>query len=171
MKLYLRKAAIGDLDMMMSIIDHAREVIIKRGIPQWQDGDGPSREIFTEDIKREQAYVLMLDDQIVGVGTILTEPDEAYDKMKTWNMEFSGYASIHRVAINPDIQGRGLSKMLLSFLITAARLNGYQDIRIDTHPENKIMQHVIQSSGFQLKGEIELSVPNGERLAYQLILS
>ncbi|MFD2388203.1 hypothetical protein [Enterococcus rivorum] len=47
----------------------------------------------------------------------------------------------------------------------------YFDIRIDTHPKNKAMQHLITKTGFEYRGNIQLPVSNGERFAYQLLLS
>ncbi|MEA1855511.1 GNAT family N-acetyltransferase [Cytobacillus sp. FSL W7-1323] len=168
--LYLKQAQLEELDEIMSIIDRARETIVKRGIPQWQDGDGPNREIITQDISNKEAYVLMADERKVGIGTILTAPEEPYEQLVNWEKAETPYASIHRVAIDPEIQGKGYSTILLQHLITAARLNGFRDIRIDTHPENEVMQKVIQKAGFSYIGDVELDVPNGNRFAYQILL-
>ncbi|PAK65751.1 GNAT family N-acetyltransferase, partial [Lactococcus lactis] len=47
------------------------------------------------------------------------------------------------------------------------------DIRIDTHPDNLGMQHVITTNGFTKRGVIYMAENDGEaspRYAYQLVI-
>ncbi|MHC5218415.1 GNAT family N-acetyltransferase [Enterococcus sp. LJL128] len=173
MKLYMRQAAAADLDEIMAIIEGARRGLALQGIPQWQDGTGPNSEIVKKDMSDTVSYVLMLEDEIVGTGALLTAEDPAYEQIQegSWDTTASRYVSIHRIAVSDQHQGKGFAVSLIRFLITAARLQGFTDIRIDTHPQNKIMQKVIQQAGFEWRGNILLDVPDGERYAYQQVLN
>ena len=170
---YLRRAKFEDLTEIMNIIEDGREALKKNGIPQWKDGDGPSYDIFLEDIKNQEAYVMILNKKVIGVASIISNPEEAYKTIENgkWDESQSSYVSIHRVAIDTSIKGKGLSNKLLELLITTASILGNTDIRIDTHPKNLIMQRVIKNSGFGEKGDILLPVRDGERKAFQLILN
>ena len=59
----------------------------------------------------------------------------------------------------------------MKLLLFMCEEKGIKEIRIDTHPKNRAMQHVILSAGFKFKGIIQLPFENGERYAYQLFLT
>lgn len=171
--IYLRTATEKDLPMILTLVEEARVILSENNIPQWQNGDGPSQTILQKDIQRKQCYVLIAVDKIVGIGIISTEPEVAYEQLEAgeWLDCASPYVAIHRVAICPRYHGKGYAQLLLRYLVTTSRLMNYLDIRIDTHPKNKAMQHLITKNGFEYRGNIQLPVSNGERFAYQLLLS
>lgn len=173
MVIYLRKAVPNDLSTIMEIILNARQLLHERNIPQWQNGEGPNEEQLAQDITLQRCYVLIVDQEIAGLGIISTDDEVAYKHIKNgrWIETNEFYAAIHRVALSPIYQGKGLALLLMNHLITAARLDNNLDIRIDTHPENKSMQKLIKKVGFTYRGNILLPVPDGERFAYQLLLS
>ncbi len=71
------------------------------------------------------------------------------------------YGVIHRVANNGTIKGM-FSEV---FGFCHQKIN---HLRIDTHDDNKIMQHVVEKHGFQRCGIIHLQ--NGDpRIAYEYI--
>lgn len=169
---YLRKATPTDLADIMEIISNARELLREKKVPQWQNNSGPSKEQLIQDIALKQCFVLVVDEKIAGLGIISTTKEETYDLLHSgqWALSKGEYVVIHRVALASEYQGKGLALTLMNFLLTAARLNEYLDIRIDTHPKNFAMQQLIKKVGFQYQGDVLLPVPNGERFAYQLVL-
>ena len=173
MTTYLRYAQPTDLAEIMKIIVNARQHLKKQDIPQWQNGEGPNERRLALDISLNQCYVLIVDQMIAGLGVISADKEEPYEQIKNghWQALSTSYAVIHRVALNSNFQGKGLALTLINFLISVARMNGFLDIRIDTHPKNHIMQQLIKKAGFSYRGEILLEALNGERLAYQLVLS
>ncbi|WP_419348698.1 GNAT family N-acetyltransferase, partial [Acinetobacter baumannii] len=67
--------------------------------------------------------------------------------------------------------GQHLAHQFMTLLITAASIDGAHDVRIDTHPDNLAMQHVIQKAGFTYCGDILIADdPSPKRFAYQLVL-
>ena len=69
------------------------------------------------------------------------------------------YMVIHRIASSMDSHGVFREIMDYSFSVCG-------NIRIDTHRDNHIMQHVIAKAGFKYCGIIYLA-DGAERLAYQ----
>lgn len=168
LKKYVRKAVKRDLSAVSIIIQYAKQLLAKKKIPQWQKGTGPNETVLENDIVNGQLFVLVVDEQIAGVGAITREIDPAYEAMQTsWNGCEKTYASIHRFALDPAFQGQGLAKWFLEQLVELCFLAGLKDIRIDTHPKNEAMQQVIVAAGFEKRGIIYLEVPDGERYAYQ----
>jgi GNAT superfamily N-acetyltransferase len=167
----IRLARFSDLDEIEQALENGREFLYERGLPQWQDGHGPTRQMAESDIKKGEGYVLTLDDNPVGYSALVPGVDEYYTAIDgAWDESYSEYISIHRVAIKKARRGHGLSKIFMNGLIEAARELGFRDIRIDTHPGNDIMINLIQRSGFMYRGMINFPFPNGERRAYQILI-
>ncbi|CAI2551962.1 GNAT family N-acetyltransferase [Apilactobacillus kunkeei] len=171
---YLKKSTEEDLPAILDIIHSAIKYLNEQGIDQWQHGY-PADEDLEKDVKDGINYVLITDGQIAGTATIHQGIDPNYLKIEEgdWiNGSEAHYAAIHRVAISNEFRGQHLSEKLVSSLITVSRVLGFKDIRIDTHPENKGMQHVITSNGFEKRGIIHMR-ENGHpwtaRFAYQLL--
>ncbi|MGM0124311.1 hypothetical protein IGI37_001688 [Enterococcus sp. AZ194] len=171
MEIKIRKSEKKDCEAIMRIIEQATKFLGEQGSPQWQNGYGPTQKMILKDIEKDESYVLLADQKIVGTAALVSGVDPVYTAIKegAWKESNTTYLSIHRVAIDGNIRGKGLAKQLLSLLISEAIEKGIRDIRIDTFPENTLMEKAIFSSGFAYQGEIEFPIPHGERKAYQFI--
>lgn len=172
MTIYVRPAEFTDLETMEAIIQQATKFLAAQGSPQWQQGYGPNRRNLEEDITKGESFVLIADGKVIGVSALVTGVDEAYTAITegTWDSTYPEYISIHRIAVDQEIRGQGIAKQFLQLLITATRIKGYHDLRIDTYPKNEIMERAIFSVGFEYKGMIKFNIPHGERKAYQLVV-
>ena len=167
----MRLAGQEDIDRVERVLESGRMYLKERGLPQWQNGYGPNREMVEEDVQKQEGYVLTADGAVCGYAALVAGEDEYYARMDgSWDESRSAYVTIHRVAIDKAQRGRGLSKIFMNSLIQASKALGYYDIRIDTYPGNNIMIALIEKSGFIYRGMIQLPFPDGERRAYQLIV-
>lgn len=169
---FLRQAKLDDLPRIIDIIDSAKKTLKDRGVDQWQQGY-PNKEILEQDIQEGISFVLMLNGRVVGVAALQQGYDKNYQDMDSgsWSDDSDvTYSIIHRIAIEADHQGEHLSAALIQKLMTMSYYLGYRDVRIDTHPENLVMQHIITSNGFEEKGTITMDEDDGIRLAYQILL-
>lgn len=92
-------------------------------------------------------------------------PEPTYDVIADgcWLDDTLPYHVIHRIASFPE--ARGIFSDLIAWSMERDR-----NLRIDTHRDNRIMQHCIRKAGFRYCGIIHLA--NGdERLAYQMPVS
>ncbi|MFC4403866.1 GNAT family N-acetyltransferase [Gracilibacillus xinjiangensis] len=172
MRTYTRKAQSADTEAIMKILNDGIAYLKEQGLPQWQDGHGPDRENIKDDMINGYAYVMIDDGKIVGYGTLVPGPEEAYENMTEgkWQGESHRYIAVHRIAVDVTVRGKGLAKILLHDLIVLARNLEYKDIRIDTYPKNFIMEKVIYAAGFIYRGMTHFGYTHGERKAYQLLL-
>lgn len=158
----ITKAKYDDLEMIIPIYDYARSFMTDNGNPnQWIDGY-PSREIIAEDINNDSFYVCKNEEEsIVGAFTFIIGNDPTYEKIYCgkW-LNDKPYGVIHRLVSNGTTHG--ITKNCIEWC-----LKQIQNIRIDTHADNKIMQSLILKIGFEYCGIIHTH--NGtERLAYQI---
>lgn len=171
---HLRKATVQDSAEIMTIFESAILFLHEQGSPQWQDGFGPTEQTVRQDIEKDECYVLIVDNKIVGTATLVPGIDPVYSAIVEGNWrkptQFSDYLSIHRVAVSLEYRGQKLAQQLLHQLIEEATKMGSKDIRIDTYPENLPMQAAILSAGFDYQGMVHFPIPEGQRRAYQFLI-
>lgn len=154
-----------DIAEVMVIFAHARETMRQDGnMHQWVGGY-PSEESIRQDIARGVSYVIEQDGVLTGTFAFIPgiEPTYGYIEGGSWLDDTLPYATVHRIAARHGSHGTAA----LCFEWCSARV---PNLRIDTHRDNRIMQHCIARAGFTYCGIIYLA--NGdERLAYQKIFT
>lgn len=168
---YLRLAEVNDINEIDVIINEAKEFLKKQNIDQWQNGY-PNEESIKADIRQRIGYVLVVNQTVAGYAALWQGIDPDYLQIDgQWNeSEFNHYTALHRISLSNNFRGQHLSSFLISSLITISRERGYHDIRIDTHENNQVMQHVITNSGFIFRGIVTMHRDNTKRRAYQLTI-
>lgn len=156
----IRRAVGEDLPRILEIYAFARDFMEKTGNPNQWKKTNPPRETLEADIQAGNLYVVEYGG-VHGVFAYFTEPDPTYSYIEdgAWLVE-SPYGTIHRIA------GDGSGGVFAAALDFAIRQNPH--VRIDTHADNKVMQHILQKHGFQRCGIIYLA--NGEpRIAFEKV--
>lgn len=168
--IYVRQGTQADIPAIMGIIDDARAFLHAQGINQWQ-GTYPDQPAVAADIQKGTNRLLIVDGVVAGNASLLEGPDPFYGKIDGAGWQGAqSYMMIHRFAVAAKVRGQHLSKLFMSNLISEAYARGFRDLRIDTHAQNQIMQHVILGNGFTFRGIVYLDEPVPERNAYQLLL-
>ncbi|MBJ34492.1 MAG: GNAT family N-acetyltransferase [Flavobacteriaceae bacterium] len=106
-----------------------------RGIFQWNE-NYPSSEIFKKDIDSNSLYVYMIKSKILGCIMISLNKDDVYNHVK-WLTEDEKNLYVHRLAVDPKYQKKGIGRSLMNFAENYARNNGLKSIRLDTFSENE----------------------------------
>ena len=156
----IRKATYDDVPVLMDVFRKARGIMRSSGnMNQWNDGY-PSEEVVRKDIDNGHCVVLCEDGKVVATMAFIPGPDPTYAEIYDggW-LSDAPYHVIHRIAVAEP--GHNAAKALLDWGFGQAG-----SIRIDTHKDNVIMQHVLSKYGFTHCGMILLA--NGDpREAYQ----
>ena len=155
----IRKPVMSELDNILRIYACAREQMKKNGNPsQWGD-DKPKLQTIIQDIKNEYSYIIENEGKICGVFALLFGEEPSYRIIEGKWANDKPYGTIHRVASDGSV--KGILKECLDFCEKQA---GY--IRIDTHEDNKIMQHLLGKYGYIKCGIIHVE-DGSPRIAYQ----
>ena len=160
----IRKARLSDMSEIMLVMDAAKKIMRSSGnMHQWGEGY-PSEAVIMSDIEKGSGYVVEDEGKVVGYFAFLPSPEPTYSKIYEgqWLDDELPYHVIHRIASYPD--AHGIFNSIMDFCFSHET-----NIRIDTHRDNKIMQHNITKHGFTYCGIIYL-LSGDERLAYQKIL-
>ena len=157
----IREAKTSDITDIMLVMEAAKKIMRSSGnMHQWADGY-PSEAVIISDMKKHGGYIIEDAGRIVGYFAFLPSPEPTYSKIYDgkWLDDVQSYHVVHRIASYPDVHGIFSDIMDFCFSHDA-------NIRIDTHKDNRIMQHNIEKHGFTCCGIIYLA--NGdERMAYQ----
>ena len=148
---------------IMKVMDAAKTIMRQSGnMHQWGDGY-PSESAINADIERNGSFVVEDDGRIVGYFAFLPSPEPTYDIIYDgeWLDDQQPYHVVHRIASYPD--AHGIFTRIMDYCFSHDT-----NIRIDTHRDNTIMQHVILKYGFTYCGIIYL-LSGDERLAYQML--
>ncbi len=155
----IRSANYGELNEILKIYASAREFMKKTGNPTQWGNSYPPEDIIKEDIIKKQLFVFEENGEILGAFVYFKGVEPLYEKIDGAWRDNSPYGVIHRVANGGKI--RGMVKSITEFADTV-------HLRIDTHKDNTVMQHVLEKNGFVSCGTIYLE--NGEpRIAYEKI--
>lgn len=158
--LTIRTAQTADLPVILKIFAHARAFMKQTGNAQQWGDSWPPKEVLQDDIAQQQLYVVEADGVVHGAFALVSgdEPTYAVIHNGAW-LSNTPYAAIHRVASDGTV--RGIFKEIVSFC-TARQPH----LRIDTHADNQVMQHLILKNGFQKCGIIDVR-DGGSRIAYE----
>ena len=171
--LTLRKAEEGDIPRILKITEDARASLRKYRVDQWQ-GEYPTREIFENDIRIGECYVICHGDEVAAffVHSEREEPTYADITDGKWTADMP-YCVLHRAAVAAEYRGTGLSAQLIKFVEQLTRDCGRRAVRVDTHKKNKPMQNLLREAGFRYRGNILINSEPGHdphRQAFEKIL-
>lgn len=157
----IRKSSINDIPRLKEIFTIARRFMTETGNPNQWDANYPNENQLREDIESNNSYVIQQGGNIVATFVLRSGIDTTYNEIYngSWPNELP-YATIHRIA--SDGTTKGIFHLAIQFAIQK-----YNNIRIDTHNDNRVMQNAILKEGFKYCGIIHCW-NGGERLAYQL---
>lgn len=166
-----RKAEISDLVGIMEVIEDARQYLKEQGIDQWQDGF-PTEEVIVEDIIMRESYVFVEEEEVIGYMSLNLDREPSYDAIYdgAWKLEGSDFGTIHRNAVKSTHRGQGISLRMFFLAEQVCRKNNKQSIRLDTHRDNQLMQHLATKYGYEYCGVIKLARNAGDRIAYEKVL-
>ncbi len=128
-------ANINDLDRVKKIADDCALEMVSRKIFQW-DENYPNIEIFKKDIDNENLYVYRNKSIVFGCIMLSLSKDEVYKNVK-WLTKDEKNLYVHRLAVDPKYQKKGIGKLLMDFAEEYGRNNGLKSVRLDTFSKNE----------------------------------
>ena len=162
----IRPATEADIPAVLPVFEAAKAIMRADGNhDQWGAPGFPGDALLLRDIARGGGYVISseaeggVEKSIVAYFALLPPPEPTYSHIDGAWLTDEPYGVIHRIASYPEVHG--VFSAIIDF--AAAR---YPHLRIDTHRDNRIMQHLIDAAGFTYCGIIWLE-DGTERLAYE----
>lgn len=157
----VRKAEFADLSRILEIYEYARNFMTATGNPNQWGKTNPPRETLEKDIEERKLHVVEDGNGVCGVFFFFEGPDPTYQEIYEgqWISD-APYGTIHRIA---SCGRGGVFESCLAYCLGFTR-----HLRIDTHRDNKVMQHVVEKHGFSRRGIIYIG-DGTPRIAYERI--
>ena len=128
-------AEINDINDIMKMIHDCANDLIGKNIFQWNE-KYPSRDIFLSDIEKKNLFILKNNSGIIGCIALSHEKDIEYNDVK-WLTKDDKNLYVHRLAVDPKFQKKGIGKLLMDFAEDYARNNKFISVRLDTFSKNE----------------------------------
>ena len=148
----IRVATHSDIASVLKLTQACAKHMIENEIFQWNE-HYPNQSAFENDIDRQELYVAEIDEKIVGCIVISTFMDEEYRSVE-WMTPTQDNLYIHRLAVHPDVQGKGVAQQMMDFAEAFAREHNFASIRLDTFSQNKRNQKFYELRGYKRLGSI-----------------
>lgn len=159
----IRKSTQSDLDILMHLYENARAFMHSHGNPTQWGTTYPEKELLISDINLGCSYVCEDHGKIIATFFYRKGEDSDYNKIYEGDwLNNQPYGVVHRITSDGTIHGTA------SYCLEWA-LKQCGNLKIDTHRNNTIMQHMLVKNGFTYCGLVYLE-DGTERLAYQKIL-
>ena len=131
----ITQATLKDLPAIMQCYKATIRKMHELNIFQW-DESYPTPDLIENDIKNQEFYVLKEEDNVLGCICLNQDEHPTYTSVNwTFNQPV---LVVHRLAIHPDAQGKGVARKFMQFAEDLCVKHNYNGIRLDTFIENPL---------------------------------
>ena len=115
----IRAGVFADIDSILEITKSCANHMKNQGIFQWNE-HYPNKESFIKDEENKELYVYCIEEQIVSCISLCNKMDQEYITVK-WNTENGNNLYVHRLAVHPNFQKKGVGKSLMDYAESFAK--------------------------------------------------
>lgn len=157
--MHIRKAVIDDLDVIMDIYRSAQDFMIESGNPNQWGRSYPGEDLIRSDIDDEVCHLVCDDECVYGVFALFEGVEPTYQHIEEGHwLNDEPYVTVHRIASNGKTHG--IFRCAVDYCKSIS-----DNIRIDTHKNNLVMQKQIERNGFKKCGTVYVR-DGSARIAY-----
>ncbi|MCS7460630.1 GNAT family N-acetyltransferase [Paenibacillus doosanensis] len=146
------KAGLEDLEAISGLYEEVTRHMRENGIDQW-DQYYPTKPVFHNDLRNGHLYGIRHEGQWIGAVAVNDEQSTEYEGLP-WQDRSGHPMVIHRLAVHPAYQGRGIGKKLLQFAEAGALTQPYTSIRLDAYSANPAAIGMYEKFGYTSVGEV-----------------
>jgi ribosomal protein S18 acetylase RimI-like enzyme len=143
----IRRGVHEDLTPILEITKNCAVKMDAMGIYQWNE-NYPNRNAFIDDIKNNELLVFTKGGLLVGCIALCTKMDDVYKNVK-WLTKDVKNLYIHRLAVDPQFQKKGIGKKLMDYAEDFAKKNNFISVRLDTFSKNKNNMRFYERRGYK----------------------
>ena len=148
----IKKIILKDFDNIKELFNSVTADMLSAGIDQWDD-KYPSHDILKEDITSGSAFGYFIENKPEAYIVLNEKYDREYDEVE-WHYDHVNSLIIHRLAVHPDFQNRGIAKSMMNFAENFASENKYSAIRFDAFEKNHKSVNFYENLGYRIAGTV-----------------
>lgn len=143
----MTKASMREYEPILQLYKKCTQHLKSIGIHQWDD-TYPSPGLLRKNIKDAVTWVIRHEEVVIASVTLDSEQDDKFKAIR-WSYPSDQVLVIHRLCVDPDFQGRGLARYIITFAEKYAEDHGYEVIRLDAFLGNTYSQKLYRHLGYQ----------------------
>jgi len=148
----IRIALPDEVKILKKITEACTEDMRANGIFQWNK-NYPSLQVITQDVEAGNVYVYLIENKIVGCVMFSHSMDDFYKNI-SWLTPHKNQLYVHRLAVHPKHQKKGIARQLMSFGENLAIDRGCLSIRLDTFSKNERNNRFYKARNYKRVGEV-----------------
>lgn len=148
----IRQAGKADIVHIKKITEACAQHLIAQGIFQWNE-NYPSLEVLTKDVNAKNVYVCIEKEKIIATVMFSNIMDDFYTEID-WLTPNKKQLYVHRLAVDPVHQSKGIARTLMDFGEALAREKKCLSIRLDTFSLNARNNRFYHARNYQKVGEV-----------------
>lgn len=159
-----------EIDAIIALTKRCGLNIRENGIDQW-DENYPDYASIANDLKTETLFVFRENETIIGIVVLNESQDEEYTEINWLTGATDRNLVVHRLAVDPTQQGKGIARTIMDFAENYARELKYDSIRLDTFSQNPRNQRFYLKRGYADLGSVYLKYKKEHPyFCYELLL-
>lgn len=160
-----------ELDEILALTKACGKHMRENGIDQW-DENYPDLDSLKHDIETETLFAYRDGVKVLGIVVLNEKQDPEYAEINWSTSDSDRNLVVHRLAVHPLHQGRGIARKLMDFAEDWAREHEYDAIRLDTFSQNPRNQKFYKNRRYTELGSVFLSYKKEHPyFCYELLIS
>ena len=161
----------SEIDAIIALTKRCGTHMRENGIDQW-DENYPDYTNIENDLKTETLFAYRDGETIIGIVVLNESQDEEYDEINWLSNSEARNLVVHRLAVDPIHQGKGIARKLMDHAENYARQKQYDSIRLDTFSQNPRNQRFYSKRGYTDLGSVYLKYKKEHPyFCYELLLN
>lgn len=148
----VEKANAGNILEVMYLLQHCIEDFNKNSVYQWNSAYPDYFKLLRE-VENNTLYIIKNKGVCIGTITFDEQQESVFDKVE-WKNKNDKFIVIHRIAVFPTWQKKGIGRKLIEFAEAYATENGYKSIRLDVASSSEHLIKLYESIGYAFTGEV-----------------
>lgn len=159
-----------ELDAILALTRACGKHMRENGIDQW-DENYPDRESLKRDIASNTLFAYRENGAVLGIVVLNETQDHEYAEVDWSTSETDRNLVVHRLAVSPNHQGKGIARKIMDFAEDWAKKQAFDAIRLDTFSQNPRNQRFYKNRGYSELGSVYLSYKKDHPyFCYELII-
>jgi ribosomal protein S18 acetylase RimI-like enzyme len=151
----INKGLSHEIEVIIALTKRCGTHMRENGIDQW-DENYPDYTSIQNDLKTETLFAFRENEEILGIVVLNESQDEEYNEIDWLTDSNARNLVVHRLAVDPIHQGKGIARKIMDFAENFARENQYDSVRLDTFSQNPRNQRFYTKRGYSDLGSVYL---------------
>ncbi|MGM0409012.1 MAG: GNAT family N-acetyltransferase [Bacteroidota bacterium] len=150
--MHIQKAIPENLIEIMYLLRQCIEDFNKNNIYQW-NVSYPDNFRLLREIEKGTLYLMINKGVPIATITFDDDQDSVFDDIE-WKNKNDKFIVIHRIAVFPTWQNKGVGRKLMDFAEQYAKENNYKSIRLDVTSSNEELVKIYEKLGYTKTGDV-----------------